>query len=285
MKEILDFLVLGIIMAVVVSISLLLKDRYGRNLVELSGKAKTYTNKQIIIGICVLMPIGLYIVINFPVRHLVLFELIVGTMVIGFTAYILAKNKVALLLGVAYPLLYYGFWNNITLNVVALFIAMGALLILNRVIKPKQMLLICSLLVVYDAFMVYVSRDMVTAAHKIVEVELPMYVAVQCTEAPGLMLGLGDVMFFGLLAFKFVEWKGLDVKSSIYYTWGLSTLSIACIIVMIELIPGAIPATIPIMIAAAITIVLYQLDRQNLAILTGVLCGVLLMIILKIIWV
>lgn len=283
MIEFLNFLVLGIIIAIVSAVAFLLRDRYTQNLAELTKVGKTYSNKQIFIGMLILLPLGLYLILNIPINWLVPFELCVGTAVISFTAYVLTKNKLALSVGLLYPLLYFYWWETILLNAFAMIIGLGAVLMLAVYIKPKSMFLIAGIIILYDFYMVYVTQDMVSAARKIVETELPMYVSVECTEAPGTLLGLGDIVIASLLVLKISEYYNFDKRCGLFFIAGFSTLSIACLIVAIQITPSAVPATIPIMIAAAITVGLYQLERSKLIIFTGIMCGVLLCIILKMI--
>lgn len=279
-KQLMDFIGLGLLIGIVVVTAFLLNDRYTRNFEEIVKKSvKQYSNKQIIIGICILMPIGLYIVINFPIQYMVLFELVIGTMLIGLTAYILANNKLALLSGVLYPALYLCWWNTILMNFFAMFIAMGAILILHRYIKPTQMLLICGLIVVYDFVMVYMTQDMITAAHKIVETELPMYVAVQTTPESGIILGLGDIVFTGLLVMKIAEWKDYDKRCGLRFIGAFCALSIMCLVVAIAITPSAVPATIPIMIAAGMTIGLFSVEGNKRYFLLGIVGWLMLALI------
>lgn len=260
MIELLDFVLLGIIFYVVTSLSLILKDKYAQNLAELTKGAKTYTNKQILIGMLILLPLGLYIVLNIPIQYLVVFELIVGTILIGFTLYILTKNKYVLMLGFVYPFLYglYWAWTPLVMNLVALFIALGAILMLSTYIKPKSMFLIGGLIILYDFYMVYISKDMIEAAHKIVEVELPMYVAVQVTDAPGMILGLGDVLIFSLISLNVIEYYDYDKRSELCFVVLFSTLTVVSLVIAIWITPGGVPATIPIFVAALISMWLFE---------------------------
>ena len=260
MKELIDFIGLGIILVIVTTLSFLFKDRYIKNFDYINKNVvKSYSNKQIIIGVCLLLPMGLWLVINLQTLHLIIFEVAAGTMLIGFTAYVLTKNKLAIASGILYPLLYYYHWNNFTLNCIAMFMALGSILIVNRYINPKQMILICGLIIVYDFIMVYITTDMITAAHRIVETKLPMYVYVQLTSAKGILLGLGDVLFSGLLLIKVAECKNYDLRSGLRFIFAFCAITIVSLMIAIKITPTGVPATIPIMIAAGLSIVFFEL--------------------------
>ena len=259
MKELIDFIGLGFILAIVMTLSFLFKDRYTKNFDEINKNVvKSYSNKQIIVGVCLLLPMGLWLVINLQTLHLIIFEVAAGTVIIGFTSYVITRNALALLSGILYPLLYYYHWNNFTLNCIAMFVALGSILVVNRHINPKQMILICGLIVVYDFIMVYITTDMITAAHKIVDAQLPMYVYVQLTSAKGILLGLGDVLFSGLLVTKIAEWKNYDLRAGLRFIFAFCTITIVSLIITIQITPGGVPATIPIMIAAGLSIVFFE---------------------------
>ena len=260
MKEFIDFIGLSIIIATIMTLALLLKDHYIKNFDEINKNSiKTYSSKQIAIGVCLLLPVGLWLVINLHIHNLILLEISAGTSLISFTAYVLTKNKLALLSGIGYPLLYYYQWNMFTLNCVAMLIALGSILVVSRYIKPKQMLLICGLIVIYDFIMVYITTDMITAAHRIVDAQLPMYVYVQLTPAKGLLLGLGDVLFTGLLVTKITEWKNYDLRAGLRFIFAFCAMIIVSLIIAIQITPTGVPATIPIIIAAGLSIVFFEL--------------------------
>jgi len=260
MKELIDFIVLGIVIALIVSLALLLKDRYNKNYNEIVKKdVKSFSNKQIVIGICLMLPMGLWIVINLSTQNLILFEIIAGIMLISITAHILTKNKLALISGIIYPLFYYYWWNIFTFNAIAIFLALGAILMIQQYIKPKQMLIICFLLIIYDFIMVYITTDMVTAAHRIIETELPILVHIKCTSAKGIMLGIGDILFSGLLVLNVSKWKNYDFGVGLRFNFIFCALSISLLIIAIQITPTAVPATIPIMIAAGIAIGLFEM--------------------------
>ena len=260
MKEIVDFIGLGIIITTVMLLAFLLRDRYIKNFDEINKNVvKSYSNKQIVIGICLLLPAGLWMVINLPIHNLVLFEVTAGTILVSFIAYVLIKDKLALLSGIIYPISFYCWWNDFTLNCVAMFMALGSILIVSRYIKPKQMLLICGLVIIYDFVMVYITTDMVTAAHKIIDAQLPMFVTVKLTPEPGIFLGMGDLLFAGLLVTKIAEWKNYDLKAGMNFIFMFCALIIISLIVAIQITPAAVPATIPIMIAAGLTIAFFEL--------------------------
>ena len=260
MKEFIDFIGLGIIIATIMTLALLLRDQYVKNFDEINKNSiKTYSSKQIAIGVCLLLPMGLWLVINLSIQNLVLLEVGAGTSLISFTAYVLTKNKLALLSGIGYPLLYYYQWNMFTLNCIAMLIALGSILVVSRYIKPKQMLLICGLIVIYDFIMVYITTDMITAAHRIIDAQLPMYVYVQLTHAKGILLGLGDVLFAGLLVIKIAEWKNYDLRTGMNFVFAFCAIIITSLAIAIQITPGGVPATIPIMIAAGLSIVFFEL--------------------------
>ena len=260
MKEFIDFIGLSIIIATIMTLALLLKDQYIKNFDEINKNVvKSYSNKQIIIGVCLLLPMGLWLVINLQTQNLVLLEVGAGTSLISFTAYVLTKNKLALLSGIGYPLLYYYQWNMFTLNCVAMLIALGSILVVNRYINPKQMILICGLIFVYDFIMVYITTDMITAVHRIVDAQLPMYVYVQLTPAKGILLGLGDILFAGLLVTKIAEWKNYDLRAGMNFVFAFCAIIITSLAIAIQITPGGVPATIPIMIAAGLSIVFFEL--------------------------
>lgn len=260
MKEFIDFIGLGIIITTIMTLALLLKDQYIKNFDEINKNVvKSYSNKQIIIGVCLLLPMGLWLVINLQTQNLVLLEVGAGTSLISFTAYVITKNKLAIASGALYPLLYYYQWNIFTLNCIAMLIALGSILVVNRYINPKQMILICGLIIVYDFIMVYITTDMITAAHRIVEAKLPMYVYVQLTLEKGILLGLGDVLFAGLLVTKIAEWKNYDLRAGMNFVFAFCAIIITSLAIAIQITPGGVPATIPIMIAAGLSIVFFEL--------------------------
>ena len=259
MKEFIDFIGLGIIIATIMTLVLLLRDQYVKNFDEINKNSiKTYSSKQIAIGVCLLLPMGLWLVINLSIQNLVLLEVGAGTSLISFTAYVLTKNKLAIASGALYPLLFYYQWNIFTLNCVAMLVALGSILIVGRYINPKQMILICGLIVVYDFIMVYITTDMITAAHKIVDAQLPMYVYVQLTSAKGILLGLGDVLFTGLLVAKITEWKNYDLRAGMNFMFVFCVMIIVNLMISIQITPTGVPATIPIMIAAGLSIVFFE---------------------------
>lgn len=261
-KEIVDFIAIGLILWIVVSSVFLVKERYNRNLRSLTtSEVKQYSNKKIIIGICVLLPAGLYMILKFPIEYLVYFELFCGTMIIALTLYVLTREKFSIPLALAYPVMYFHFWNNITLNVVAMFLAFGAILIIYRYIRATQMLLVCVLIAAYDFVMVYITTDMISAAEKVITTELPLYVHAECTSSPGIMLGLGDIVFTGLLAVKISEWKGYDLRNGLRFSRALCILTIILLVISIQVTPGGVPATIPIMIAGLITIGIFSIFK------------------------
>lgn len=260
MKEIVDFIGLGIIITTVMILAFLLREKFISNFDEINKEdIKTYSNKQLVIGICLLLPAGLWIVINISIHNLILFEVTAGTILISFVAYVLIKNKMALISGIIYPISFYCWWNYFTLNGIAMFMALGSILLISRYIKPKQMLLICGLVIIYDFVMVYITTDMVIAAHKIIEAQLPMFVTVKLTPEPGIFLGLGDLLFAGLLVTKISEWKNYDLGSGLRFIFTFCTLMIVTLVIAIQITPTAVPATIPIMIAAGLTIMLFEL--------------------------
>ena len=262
-KQMLDFVILGLLIGSVVSISIILKSRYDRNFFEITNnEIKRYTNKQIMLGMAILLPLGLYIIVNFPIEYLVYFELCVGVMVISMTAYILTKNKLAFLSGLIYLFLYYYCWNMFTLNLVALTMGCGAILMLSLYIKPKSLLVVAGIIVLWDFYAVYISQNMIEGAYRIVEVELPMYVAVQCTDSKGLILGLGDIVFTGLIVLKVIEWKKYSLKTGLMFTWTFVLISLVCLILAIQITPVAVPATLPIMLAGLFTIGIFHFIKE-----------------------
>ena len=139
-----------------------------------------------------------------------------------------------------------------------MFMALGSILVVSRYINPKQMILICGLIIVYDFIMVYITTDMITAAHRIVDARLPMYVYVQLTSAKGILLGLGDVLFSGLLVIKIAEWKNYDLRSGLRFIFAFCAITIVSLMIAIQITPGGVPATIPIMISAGLGIVFFE---------------------------
>lgn len=260
MKEVIDFVGLGFILIFITSLAFFLKNRYVTNFDKtIKSGIKTYSSKQIIIGVCLLLPMGLWIIINFPIQHVIILEVATGATLISFTAYILTKNKLAVASGILYPVLYYYHWNIFTLNCIAAFIALGTILILNRYIKPKEMLLLCGLIIVYDFIAVYITTDMVSAAYKIIESKLPMFLYVKLTPAKGIFLGLGDVLILGLLVLKIAEWKNYSLRTGLNFIFVFCSTSIICLAVAIQITPVAVPATIPIMMAAGLSIVFFEM--------------------------
>lgn len=242
---------LSFIIGVIITIGLSIKNRYDKNYADIIIKrmeTPNVTKKTILIIMLILIPIEVYLLSNLPEHFFKYVMLSAGLLLLSFTGYIYTYSKTGLLLGPVFIFLYTYYWNIFTFNMVAMIWAVGVILFLDIYLKWDNIKQITILFLIVDFVLVYVTKDMIDVAQKVMLYELPNMIIIP----DGLLsagLGLGDISLAGLLCLKISEEKKYNIRKTQIFTWTLCLFTYPLFLLMKLYFPGGAPATFMIVSA------------------------------------
>ena len=253
-----SILLLSFIIGIIITIGLLVQNRYNKNYTDIisnSMKMPYITKKTIVIFILVLIPIEVYILSNIQENFLQYIMLLSGFLLLSFTGYIYTHSKIGTMLGPAYVFLYLYYWNIYTFNIIAALLVIGVLLFLNLCLRWNNIKLIASLILIADFFLVYITKDMISFAQKVMLFELPNMIIIY-TKIDSVFLGLGDILLAGLLCLKISEVKDYSMKKTKFLIWIMCLFTYPLFVCIKIFLASSAPATFVVVTAFTFSYVL-----------------------------
>lgn len=128
---------------------------------------------------------------------------ILSILLYAFTYILTGRKRLSTLPAIAFLTLFFAFWNVWISNFFAAFIVVVLASALAALLTWRATLLFTSLLLLLDAFHVFVTEMMSTTAVKMIQLRLPTLIAVPTFPTQGwIFLGLGDLILASLLAIQ-----------------------------------------------------------------------------------
>lgn len=127
----------------------------------------------------------------------------------SFSYLVLKSYYTAVFPPIVLILLYFLFWNNFVFNIFALIFACIIIIYVNNIFSWKSLLIFAILTTILDIFQVFGTGFMGKTAVKVLELKLPVIIFLPTFPSSGfILLGLGDIIFSGLLSIQMVMKKG-----------------------------------------------------------------------------
>jgi len=182
---------------------------------------------------------------QFAIR--ILFLVAYSFALFSFTYILVPRWYISVLPPVAFLAFYFFSWNLLTLNIFSAIFAIAISLYLGNVFTWKTTSVFAGLLVIVDVIQVLGTRFMVSAAEKIVSLQLPAMMILPTFPMSGLaLIGLGDLFLTGLLVIQSTRKYGRQFG---FYTCILiSTVFFIVWNLALTFNFGFLPATAPIIL-------------------------------------
>lgn len=218
-EKLINITILSLIIGIALTICLLFRDRYAANFKNIfkDSLSVKFGNRYVIIFALLLFPAVVYILKNLDKNILLYIYFIAGFLIIGTLGYILTGNKVTLLSGLIYPIIYFNYWNTYTFNLMAILLVVSLILLMSNIISWKASKLLFTLLLIMDITLVFITKDMVALGSKILSLQIPILIHIPYGR--GISIGLGDIFIFGLLCLQFTKEKGYKNNKSLEFVW------------------------------------------------------------------
>ncbi len=264
---------LTVTILIVLTIALLLSKRYAKNFKEL-GMQRSFDMKNIAIYI-VAVPTWTFILTKLPDHIIIYTYVIVLTIAIGSSMFILTKKLYMYASGLIFPIVYFNFWNTYTFNIFAIIIAIFIILMMSQAMSWKIAKIFMILITIMDIILVFFTKTMITGAMKVIGDNIPAMVVLPRNDITisGIALGLGDMFLIGLLCVIFIREKMMNsdegmtktqYRSGFKFIWLTGIIIGILLFVSTLLWPGVpLPATVHVVIGFGISYLVYKTTTKK----------------------